>query len=285
MHPELQPSHEMPSMIISVALTGAIPEKSKYPNLPTEPEEIARSALDCVDAGASIVHLHMRDSEGRQTQDAERLSRTIEILRRERPELIICATTTSRGANSFDDRLTPLGLPRELLPDLASLTLGSYNTPFGVNVNPESEIRLLLEEMGRVGVSPELEIFEPGMLYTYFRLRDQQVISHVPMINLLLGVHGASPALPRELVHLVDLVPPGVEWAVAGIGRHQKRMTLLGALFGGNVRVGMEDDPRGEGGSWSNTDAVKRAVRAAEIANRDVASASEARARMGLTKV
>lgn len=272
-------------MIISVALTGAIPEKSKYPNLPTEPEEIAASALNCSEAGASIVHLHMRDSEGRQTQDLERLGQTIEILRRERPELIICATTTSRGANSFDDRLTPLRLPRELLPDLASLTLGSYNTPFGVNVNPESEIRLLLEEMGRVGVLPELEIFEPGMLYTYFRLRNQHLISRVPMINMLLGVHGALPALPRELVHLVDLVPPGVEWAVAGIGRHQGRMTLLGALMGGNVRVGMEDDPRGEGGNWSNVDAVKRAVQAAKIANRDVASATEARARMSLAKV
>jgi 3-keto-5-aminohexanoate cleavage enzyme len=280
----INPKVEAPPIIITVALTGAVPEKSKYPTLPTEPEEIAEQALVCAELGASTVHLHMRDERGIQVQDSERLLQTLRLIRAENPDLVICATTTSRGSTSLDERLTPLTLPAEDLPDMVSLTMGSYNTPIGINANPYDEIEALSARMMAVGVAPELEVFEPGMLYTYFRMRRDKKISTPAIINILLGVDGASAASPRELIHMVDLVPRGVEWAVAGIGSYQKPMVWLGALLGGNVRVGMEDDPRGEHSGWSNTDSVARAVRIAHDVGRGISTTQETRERLNLPR-
>lgn len=278
----LDPKAEPPAMIISVALTGAVPQKSRYPTLPTDPEEIAEQALLCGELGASIIHLHTRNADGAQVQDADRLMETIGLIRKENPGLVLCATSTSRGAHGLDDRLTALTLPSSHLPEMVSLTLGSYNTPFGINANPRDEIEVLVARMRDVGVVPELEVFEPGMLYTYLRMRKEQSLVAPAIVNILLGVDGANAASARELIHMADLVPRGVEWAVAGVGRYQKKMVWLGALLGGNVRVGMEDDPRGEKPGWSNADSVQRAVRAAEEFNRTISTPPETRNRLGL---
>jgi 3-keto-5-aminohexanoate cleavage enzyme len=278
----ITPGASHPAMIITVALTGAVPEKSRYPSLPVEPEEIAHQALECAELGASTVHLHMRDENGNQTQDPERLLQTIRLIRADNAELIICATSTSRGSKNIDERLTALRLPPQELPDMVSLTMGSYNTPLGINANPRDEIEALAAAMMTAGVAAELEIFEPGMLYTYFRMLRDKKISKPAIVNILLGVDGASPASARELIHMVDLVPSDTEWAVAGIGAYQKQMVWLGALLGGNVRVGMEDDPRGEHPGWSNPDSVKRAVKIAHDTGREVSSPRAARERLGL---
>jgi uncharacterized protein (DUF849 family) len=224
----------------------------------------------------------MRDKAGRQTQDAELLSETIRLIRQDNHELIICATTTSRGASSIEERLTPLRLPKHLLPDMVSLTLGSYNTPTGINSNPASEIELLLEAMDEVGVAPELEIFEPGMLYFWHHLNGKLTVPRPAIANILLGVQGASAASAKSLVDIVSLLPESLEWAVAGIGHFQKPMVALGAAMGGHVRVGMEDDPRGDHENWSNMDSVRRATRFAEVLGRPVAHPKQARAMLGL---
>lgn len=269
-------------LIITVALTGAVPQKSKYSNLPVDPEEIALSAIDCANHGASIFHLHMRDEFGQQTQDLERLLNTIQLIRAEVPDAIICATTTSRGSKGIQDRLTPFELPKEHLPELASLTMGSYNTPYGVNLNPMDEIVILAEKMIQSGVSPELEIFEAGMLYSAHRMIDQGKISRPAIINILLGVEGACAANERELRHLVGLVPLDVEWAVAGIGKYQREMVELGVKLNGNVRVGMEDNPRGYHSDWTNLDSVKMAADLAASAGREIETRVGARKRLGL---
>jgi 3-keto-5-aminohexanoate cleavage enzyme len=269
-------------MIISVALTGAIPSKTKYPTLPVEPLEIAEHALLCAELGASIVHLHTRDEHGNQTQDLERLQTAVETIRAENADLVICATTTSRGAGSLGERTTALRLPQDLLPDMASLTLGSYNTPFGVNVNPADDIELLLSEMAAVGVKPELEIFEPGMVHYWNHLVAERKAPDAAIANVLLGVLGASPASAKSLVDIVGALPSDLEWAVAGIGRYQKSMVALGAAMGGHVRVGMEDDPRGEREGWTNMDSVRRAVFIADAVGRPVASPNQARELLGL---
>jgi len=271
-------------MIISVALTGAIPSKEKYPALPVEPLEIAEHALLCAELGASIVHLHTRNEHGNQTQDLNRLQTAVEAIRAENPDLVICATTTSRGAKSLGDRTTALRLPRHLLPDMASLTLGSYNTPFGVNVNPADEIELLLSEMAAVGVKPELEIFEPGMVHFWNHLVAEGKAPDAAIANVLLGVLGASPASAKSLVDIVSALPSNLEWAVAGIGHYQKPMVALGAAMGGHVRVGMEDDPRGEHDGWTNMDGVRRALVIADAIGRPVATALEARKTLGLSE-
>lgn len=278
----VNPQYSAAPLIITVALTGAVPSKSRYPSLPIEPKEIADQALACAEIGASTVHLHMRDQDGLQTQDPEKLLETMRLIRVEKPELVICATSTSRGAQSIGERLTALSLPPEELPDMMSLTMGSYNTPLGINANPREEIELLAAGMASAGVAPELEIFEPGMMYTYFRMREQEKIVKPAIVNILLGVDGAGAANARELLHIVDLIPHDTEWAVAGIGLYQKPMVWLGALLGGNVRVGMEDDPRGEHDGWTNMDSVIRATRIGEEVGRAISSAVETRRRLGL---
>lgn len=270
-------------MIICVALTGAIPSKTKYPNLPCSPNEIVDTALECAEAGASAVHIHLRDHNGFQTQNSQTLQEVISGIRRDNPELVICATTTSRGNATLDDRLLPLQLPHDSRPDMASLTLGSYNTPLGINANPAEEIEAILAEMKKSKIVPELEIFEPGMLHFWHQIVAEGKGTGLGMVNVLLGVRGASAANPKSLVDIVSLIPSDAEWAVGGIGHFQKPMTVLGAVAGGNVRVGMEDDPRGEFDGWTNVDAVKRAVNAAEIVGRRISSPSEARKRIGLT--
>lgn len=275
------PRVELRPMIITAALTGAVPEKHRYPKLPTEPHQIAETALACAELGASTVHLHMRDHNGQQTQDPERLLETMRLIRGENPQLIICATSTSRGSGSLKERLTALCLPKTDLPDMLSLTLGSYNTPTGVNLNPRMDIESISSAMREVGVTPELEIFEPGMMYTYLRLLRDEKVSKAGIVNILLGVDGASPATPRELLHIVELVPADTEWAVAGMGIFQRRTVWLGAVLGGNVRVGMEDDPRGAHDGWTNQDSVQRAVSAAEAVGRPIATPAETRLRLG----
>ena len=136
--------------------------------------------------------------------------------------------------------------------------------------------------MKKVGVAPVLEIFEPGMLYTVFRLRDSGKISKPGIVNILLGVEGASAANERELRHLVGLVPEDLEWAVAGICKYQNSMIELGIKLGGNVRVGMEDNPRGDHANWSNVDSVKKAVDVASKNGRNISSPTQARKRLGL---
>lgn len=272
----------MRPLIITVALTGAVPEKSRYPSLPVSPSEIADQALACAELGASTVHLHMRDSEGKQCQDPDRLLETIRLIRASRPDLIICATTTSRGAGGLSERLTALNLQQQDLPEMVSLTLGSYNTPTGINANSFEGIKAIAERSAEVGVKVELEIFEIGMVHNYFVLLGKGLLKNTAIANILLGVEGASPADPGLLSTIATKLPPGLEWAAAGIGRYQRTVSWLAIGMGGNVRVGMEDDPRGDFSGWSNIDSVNRVRQFADALGRAIETPHGARVRLGL---
>jgi 3-keto-5-aminohexanoate cleavage enzyme len=271
-------------LIVTVALTGAVPTKERYKRLPVTPQEIAEDALACEEAGASIVHIHMRDQNGKPTQDRELFAKTIQLIRQSSPELIICATTTSRGSATVSDRLSALQLDPPDLPDLASLTLGSYNTPTGVNLNPPGEILEILDLMSAVGVLPEVEVFEIGMIDTLKRLQNQGLIPQKSPVNLFFGVEGALAANPQNFVNSVAALPDSTVWSGAGIGRYQKTANALAIAMGGGVRVGMEDDPRGAGDDWSNLDAVRRAINLAASLGRVVSTPSETRKMLGLGK-
>lgn len=271
-----------PALIISAALTGAVPSKEKYPNLPVTPKEIAKDALACAALGAQIVHIHMRDDSGNPSQDVRQFRETIELIRSENDGLVICATTTSRGSNSLEDRLVPLQLPDNSLPDMVSLTLGSYNTPYGINANPQEHILAIAEAARERGVAIEGEVFEIGMLSTYNRLVESGYVRGAAILNFLLGVQGALPATAGALTDAVRNMPAGVEWAAAGIGHFQGPINLMAIAMGGNVRVGMEDDPRGARKNWSNEDAVQRAVEFARLSGRRLATSDEVRTRLRL---
>lgn len=271
-------------LIVNVAVTGAVPTKADNPDLPCSPGEIAASVLACADAGASVFHLHVRDEAGAPVHRRDLYERTIAGIREVRTDLVLGVTTSSRVGAAFDDRTIGLDLSNDLRPDYASLTLGSFNFPRVVSHNPPDQIRRLLDHMIARGIRPEFEIFEPGMIDLLWRFLDEGLVEGVPVVNLLLGSFGATPAFVRDLVHLVDRLPPGTEWAAAGIGVFQRPMTIAAAVMGGNVRTGLEDAPRPpDDRPWTNADAVRLAAAAADVAGRSVATPDEVRVRYGLT--
>lgn len=273
-------------LIISVALTGAVPSKSDNPNVPITPDEIIEDALDCAEAGAACVHLHVRDESGAPTHSRDLYEYVIAGIRKQRPEVILCATTSSRVGNDLDARMMALDLDDDLLPDLVSVTLGSANFPRSVNANPPDQIVALLERAAEVGVRPELEVFELGMVNTLHVLRDRGLVPDPPIVNVLLGSLGSAPAFVGDLATIAQRLPAGSEWAAAGVGVFQRPMVIAAAVLGGNVRTGLEDNPHGHGDPhWRNADAVAFAADAATLAGRDVADTVEARRRLGLPPV
>ena len=270
-------------MIINVALTGAVPSKLDNAEVPLSPEEIAQDAIDCADAGAAVVHVHVRDEEGKPVHRRDLYERTFGAIRQARPDLILCATTSSRVGAEFSSRTMGFDLEETLRPELASLTLGSFNFPRTVSTNPPNEIRQLLERMNELGVRPELEVFELGMVNTLHMLAGEGLIPDPPIVNILLGSMGSLPAFVGDLARVVERLPYGSEWAAAGIGIYQRPMTIAATLMDGNVRTGLEDCPRRAGNDeWNNVAAVRAAVAAAELVGRRVATPSEARVRFGL---
>ncbi len=270
-------------MVVNAALTGAVPTKDDNPLVPLTPDEIAADALACAAAGASIVHLHVRDEAGVPTHRRDLYERAIAPIRERAPELIVCVTTSSRVDPDPGARMVGLELEEGLRPEMASLTLGSFNFPGSVSNNPPATIVALLERMAEQGVRPEFEVFEPGMVNTLHVLAERGLVPEPPVVNVLLGSMGTSPAFVADLARIVERLPADAEWAAAGIGVFQRPMTIAAAIMDGNVRTGLEDNPRGAGtGRWGNVDAVRLASEAAALAGREVSTPSEARRRFGL---
>jgi uncharacterized protein (DUF849 family) len=137
--------------------------------------------------------------------------------------------------------------------------------------------------MAELGIRPEFEVFELGMVNTLFALAERGLVPDPPVVNILLGSLGSAPAFVGDLARIVERLPAGSEWAAAGIGIYQRPMTIAAAAMDGNVRTGLEDNPGGDGAAgWGNIDAVRLATDAAALAGRAVASAAETRARFGL---
>jgi uncharacterized protein (DUF849 family) len=272
-------------LIVNVALTGMVPTKADNPALPVTSEEIAADAARCHEAGASIVHLHARDDEGRPTYRKDVYARIVAAVRERCPDVIVCVSTSGRTFRAFEERSEVLDLSGDLAPEMASLTLGSLNFPTQASVNDPDMIRRLAERMRERGIAPELEVFDLGMIdYARFLL-DRGILEPPLYFNILLGSLGTLSATPLHLATAVAALPAEATWAAAGIGRFQLQTNAMAIAMGGNVRVGLEDN------LWmdiakerpaTNLDLVRRLVRLAEAIERPVASPDEARRLIGL---
>lgn len=270
-------------LIINVALTGAVPKKSRYKNLPTTPQEISQEVEQCFNLGARVFHIHMRDKDDKPTQNQDLFKQAIDLIREKTPKAVVYATTSSRAGNGLHDRLLPLKLSGSSKPDFASLSLGSFNFSETVSNNPPEEILELLETMNLAGIRPELEVFEPGMVHYAKLLISKGLLKCTPVFNILLGNPGSSPADLTSAASFLGALPANSEWAFAGIGRHHMQMMSLAILSGGNVRLGMEDAPTVNGDEyWSNSKAVQKAVEIASIYGRSIETPENARRRLGL---
>jgi 3-keto-5-aminohexanoate cleavage enzyme len=272
-------------LVINLAMTGMVPRRADNPHLPITPSQIGEDAERCARAGATVFHLHARLADEEPTFDREVFSAVVEEVRRRVPAAIVCVTTSGRVHKSFEERSAALDLDGPLRPDLASLTLGSMNFPKQASVNDPAMIERLAARMQERGIVPELEIFDFGMLDYAQYLIERGTLKPPFVCNLLLGSLGTLSATALNLASLVERLPLGAFWAVAGIGRFQLPMNALGVVMGGHVRTGLEDnlyldlDKREPA---SNLALVTRVARVAESVGRPIASPGQARAALGL---
>ena len=273
---------QMDRLIITAAITGSRITRQQTPHIPISPEEIADSAVQAHKAGAAIVHIHVRDPEtGLGDQDPALFKQVVESVRR-RCDVVLCLTTSGiPGRNlPYEQRMVSL----ELSPELASFDAGSLNLGGDVFANPEDFLELIAQRMLEKKVKPELEIFDVGMIGTCLRLAEKGLLEKPLHFQFVLGVPAGSPATARSLVHMLDLIPARSTWSVAGIGRGQLPLAVIGMAMGGHVRVGLEDNIYYSRGvlAQSNAQLVERVVRIASAYGREMASPDDARQILGL---
>ena len=269
------------ALIISAATTGSWPTKAQNPNVPTTPEEIAQAAIECGEAGAAIVHIHVRDDDERVTCDPERYARVRELVEAAGSDVVInMSTGGGAGTTSDEERMAPVALA----PEIASFDCGSVNFGERVFVNSPSFLRELAQRMKAHGVKPEIECFEPGHIWNALRLIDEGLLEPPFWFQFVLGVRGGSPPEVKQLLHMVEMLPEGVYWSVCGIGRAQLPLGMAAMAMGGHVRTGLEDNIwyyKGEL-AQSNAQLVARVARIARELGRPLATPAQVRALLGL---
>jgi uncharacterized protein (DUF849 family) len=272
-------------LIVNLCPTGMVPTRADTPHVPLTPEEVAADVRRCADAGASIVHIHPRDGEGRPSQDPEVAAAFIRAVRARTPEIVVCITTSGRVHHELAGRVKVLELDGDVKPEMASLTLGSLNFPTQASINPPETIQGLAQAMQDRGIVPEWEIFDFGMLDYAHYLRDRGLLSGPVYANFLLGSLGTLAASPLNLALLVERLPGGATWAAAGIGRYQFDANRLAIAMGGGVRVGLEDNiwfDQNRTDPASNPRLVERLVSIARAMGREPATPAQVRERLGI---
>jgi 3-keto-5-aminohexanoate cleavage enzyme len=266
-------------LVITAAICGAELTRAECPDLPISPAELIEAAYRCREAGASIVHLHVRDREGRPTQDPAVFAEVIAGVR-DRTDLIVQISTGGAIGTPARDRAAPL----DLRPDMATLTTGTVNFGDGVFLNPPETIEYLATRMRELGVKPEVEIFDAGMIDNALRLVKRGLLTPPLHFDLVMGVPGGIGGRARDLFYLVEGLPAGSTWSVAGIGRLELPLATMALVMDGHVRVGFEDNIYYAKGvpARSNEELVARIVRLARELGREVANPAEARSILGL---
>ena len=268
--------------IICVAITGSLPTKQNNPAVPITIAEQIESTQESFEAGASIVHAHVRDDEGKPTSDPERFARLKEGIEKHCPGMIIQLSTGGRsGAGKERGGMLPLK------PDMASLSVGSNNFPTRVYENPPDLVDWLAAEMLKFEIKPEVEAFDLSHIAQAATMQKDGRLKGPLYVQFVMGVKNAMPADERILdfyIETLNRLAPGSQWCAAGIGPAQLTLNEWAIAKGGHTRTGMEDNVRFDKDALapSNAALVKRAVELCEKHNRPVAHWMEARTILGL---
>jgi 3-oxoadipate:acetyl-CoA acetyltransferase len=226
--------------IITAAITGALPRKAQTPAVPVTPSEQIESTHEAYEAGAALVHIHVRNKDESPSSDPELFAQVQAGVKKYCPGMIIQFSTGGRG-RSQNER----GRAINLRPDMASLTTGSVNFPNQIYENPPQLVEDLARSMLQFDVKPEVEVFDLAMLYNARDLAERALIKRPLHVQFVLGVPNALPASRRVLEFLVSElkeIMPDATWAAAGIGRHQLEVNRWTLELGGHLRTGIEDN-------------------------------------------
>ncbi len=269
----------MQPLIITVAAIGAELTRDDQPNLPLTPQEIAADAAACEAAGASIYHLHVRDRSGAPTMEVAVFERALDAIR-DASDLIVQFTTGGAVTDAEDRRIGPLALR----PEMASLTTGTVNFGNDVFFNPPALFERFYKRMRELGVLPEFEVFEPGMIANAERVYDAFGDGHHRHFDFVLGVPGAMPAWPDAVGFLAAHVPTDATWSATGIGKSHIDVTNAAIHNGGHVRTGFEDVRYFAPGelATSNAQLIARVVEIGRASGREIATPSIGRTLLGL---
>ncbi len=262
-------------IVITVAGVGAEVTRAQQPNLPLLPEEVGDEYRRAHAAGAAIGHIHGRRPDGTPTQDLETFRAYSQAIRARSPIIQQFSTGGAVGMG-VEERIAAL----ELRPEMATLTLGTCNFGDGIFENTLPTVRAILDRLRKYGITPELEIFDDGMLATADALFARGLLTPPLHFDFVLGVPGAAAATPENLLHFARSIPPGCTWTVAGIGRRQTAMATLAVAMGGHVRVGFEDNIYYRKGELADSNArfVERVARIAREVGREPSTVEQARA-------
>lgn len=271
--------------ILCCAITGSVPTKAANPAVPISISEQVESSLAAVEAGASIIHAHVRNADETPSSDPEKFARLQEELRRHRPDVIIQFSTGGRsGAGQERGGMLPLR------PDMASLSVGSNNFPTRVYENPPDLVAWLASEMQKYEVVPEVEAFDLSHILQALRLHDEGKLFGKLYVQFVMGVKNAMPADRAVFdfyVAQMQARAPQAEWCAAGIGPNQLVVNEWAIAAGGHTRAGLEDNVRLDRSTLapSNAALIARAAELCTRYERPVASPAQAREILGLRAV
>ncbi len=271
----------MEKLIITAAICGAEVTKEQNPNVPYTVEEIVSEAKKSYEAGAAIIHLHVREDDGTPTQSAARFKECIDAIKAVCPDVIIQPSTGGATGMSSEERLQPVTLN----PEMATLDCGTCN--FGgdeIFVNTENMIIEFSEKMIERNIKPECEVFDKSMIDMAVRLSNKGHIQKPLHFNFVMGVNGGISGTARDLLFLRESIPADSTFTVSGVGRCQLDLNVMAIVLGGHVRVGFEDNlylTKGKKAD-SSADFVKRIVDIATIYGREIATPDEARKILGI---
>ena len=268
--------------IVTCAITGAIPTKADNPAVPVTPTEQIESTHEAFEAGAALVHIHVRNEDQSPGSDPEKFAEIQKGVKKYCPDMIIQFSTGGRGRNQ-----SQRGSMLHLKPDMASLATGSVNFPKSIYENPPEFVDGLAKTMLEHNVKPEIEVFDLAMLYNAVSLIKRGVLKNPPHVQFVMGIPNAMPARRSILEFLIrefkELIPSGT-WTAAGIGRHQFEVAQWCLELGGHCRTGLEDNIKFDRDrlAKSNAELVKKLVDAMPDFNRRPATAAEARELLSL---
>lgn len=287
------------TVIITCALTGAGPISSN-PNQPVTPRQIADSGLEAAEAGASILHVHVRDPQTREfSGDLTLYEETVGLIRESNPDVILNLTTGLGSGFYPEDPMLPVKAGSgthlwtaekrvehvlKLKPEICTLDLVTAQVFGGVVISTEPQLTRMANLIRKAGVMPELELFDSGDLVLAKHMIKKGVLQGPGIYSFVMGLNYTMPADPRTMMFMRDNLPQGAQWTGFGIGRNQFPMAMQSTLLGGHVRVGMEDNAYISRGKFaeSNAQQVRKARHLIEEVGGEVASLSKAREILGL---
>lgn len=270
-------------VIISCALTGAWSPKEKNPDVPYTPQEIADAAYASWQAGAAIVHLHMRDEYGQGTMDIERFRESIRLLKDHKDcDVIINCTSSGAADLTEEERLAHFIGISEI--EMGSCDIGSFNwADIGIFDNNPAFLKKLCNTYNQYDVKPEVEIFDYGMLGNAKHYIEKGYIKGPMWCQLVLGVLGGMDATVDNLLYLVRHLPENTVWSATGIGTGHLPIMYTAVALGGHLRVGLEDNLyMSRGVKATNPMMVERAVRVVREFGKQPATPAEAREILGI---